>query len=73
MNETHYPGETSQVALVVKNLPVNAGDRDAGSTLSRQDALEMEMATHSSSLVWRAPGTVYSSWGCKESDVTEVN
>ena len=30
MNETHYPGETSQVALVVKNLPVNAGDRDAG-------------------------------------------
>ena len=26
MNETHYPGETSQVALVVKNLPMNAGD-----------------------------------------------
>ena len=41
--------------------------------LGWEDALEMEMATYSSIVLWRAPGTVYSSWGCKESDTTEVN
>ena len=34
------------------------------------------MATHSSILAWRTPGTekpggLYSPWGCKESDTTE--
>ena len=44
----------SQVALVVKNTPVNAGGvREAG----REDPLEEEMAAHSSILAWRIPWT----------------
>ena len=39
-------------------------------------ALEKEMATHSSVLAWRIPGTGslvgYRLWGCTESDTTEV-
>ena len=39
-------------------------------------ALEKEMATHSSVLAWRIPGTGepggLPSMGCKESDMTEV-
>ena len=39
-------------------------------------ALEKKMATHSSVLAWRIPGTVepvgLQSWGCTESDTTEV-
>ena len=53
----------SQVALVIKNPPVNAGDiRDSGSiSLSQEDLLEEGIATHSSNLAWRilrveAPG-----------------
>ena len=40
---------SSQVALVVKNLPANAGDiRDAGNrSLGQEDPLEEGMATHS--------------------------
>ena len=50
-------GWASQVALVVKNLPANAGDiRDAGSILSREDPLEREMATHSSVLARESHG-----------------
>ena len=46
----------SQVALVVKNPPANAGDvRDGGQPLGLEDALEEDMATHSSILVWRIP------------------
>ena len=42
----------SQVALVVKNLPANAGDiRDLSSIPGLEDALEEVMATHSSILV----------------------
>ena len=38
----------SQVALVVKNLPANAGGKtDSGSILDWEDPLEEEMATHS--------------------------
>ena len=41
--------KSSQVALVVKNPPANAGDiRDVGSIPSREDPLEESMATHSS-------------------------
>ena len=37
------------------------------------DALEKEMATYSSVLAWRIPGTVGSClWGRTESDMTEV-
>ena len=60
-----YPGEkclrtriqyikASQVALVVKNLPANAGDeRDMDSIPGWGDPLEEGMATHSSILAWR--------------------
>ena len=45
----------SRVALVVKNLPADAGDskeRSVGS-LGQEDLLKEEMATHSRILVWR--------------------
>ena len=46
----------SQVALVIKNPPANAGDvRDPGSIPGREDPLEEGMATHSSILAWRIP------------------
>ena len=48
--------EASQMALVVKNLPANAGDiRDAVQSLGWEDSLEEEMATHSSILAWKIP------------------
>ena len=48
----------SQVALVVKNPPANAGDvRDMGSNLGQEDPLEEGMATHSSIPAWRIPWT----------------
>ena len=48
----------SQVVLVVKNPPANAADvKDAASTLGGEDALEEDMATHSSILPWRNPWT----------------
>ena len=44
--------------------------------LDWEDPLEKGMATHSSTLAWRFPGTeeaggLYSPWDCKESDMTE--
>ena len=46
------------MALVVKNLSVNAGDvRDAGLILGWEDPLEEGLATHSSILAWRTPWT----------------
>ena len=46
------------MALVVKNLPANAGDiRDVGLILGLEDPLEKGMATHSSILAWRIPWT----------------
>ena len=56
----HITEWVSQVALVVKNPPVNAGDiRDAGLIpgLGRFPAEGQGRATHSSILVWRIPGT----------------
>ena len=50
--------KTSQVALVVKNLPANAGDkRNASLILDQEDPLKKGMATHSSILAWRTPWT----------------
>ena len=44
----------SQVALVVKNPPANAGDiGDSG----QEDSLQKGLATHSSILAWRSPWT----------------
>ena len=37
---------------------------------SWEEPLDSGKATHSSILAWRIPG-LYSSWGCKESDMTE--
>ena len=49
---------TSKVALVVKNLPPNAGDaRGAGSVPGWDDRLVEEMATHSSIFAWKIPWT----------------
>ena len=48
----------SQVALVVKNLPANAGElRDAALIPGSGRSLEEGMATHSSILAWRVPWT----------------
>ena len=44
-------------------------------SLGREDPLEKEMATHSSTLAWKIHErrilAGYSPWGCKESDTTE--
>ena len=44
-------------------------------SLGQEDAVEKEMATHSSTLAWRIPWMEElvgsSPWGCKESDTTE--
>ena len=46
------------MALVVKNLPVNAGYiRDAGSIPGLGRSPEEGMSTHSSSLAWEIPWT----------------
>ena len=49
----HFVKRASQLALVVKNLPANAGDI----FLDREDPLEEGMATHSSIIAWRTPWT----------------
>ena len=52
------------MALVVKNLPANAGDtRDAASTPGSEDPLEEEMATHSGILAWEIPQTEQAGFG----------
>ena len=49
-----YDYTASQVVLVVKNLPANAGDiGDAGSIPGWGKSLEEEMATHTRILAWR--------------------
>ena len=54
MTHTHTHIWVSQVALEVKNLPVDTGDvGDAGSIPRSKDPLEKVMATHSSILAWR--------------------
>ena len=48
----------SQAALRLKNRPANAGDgRDTGSVLGSGRSPEEGVATHSSVLAWRKPGT----------------
>ena len=68
---------TSLVALVVKNLPANAGDViDAGLIPGWEDPLEEGMATDSSILVSRIPWTVepggLQSKGYEESNMTKA-
>ena len=53
-----FQQDASQVALVAKNMPANAGEeRDAGQNLGQVDPLEEGTATHSSILAWRIPWT----------------
>ena len=54
---------------MVKNLPAVGETRVR--SLSQEDPLEEEMATHSSIIAWRVPQMGCSPWGCKESDTTE--
>ena len=82
MQNEHIPCEyicyqASQVALVVKNPPANAGDvRDVGLILGSENTLEEGMATHFSILVWKIPGIEepggLQSRVIKESDMTEA-
>ena len=61
----------SQVALVVKNPPANAGDaRDTDSIPGSGRSPGVRNGTHSSILAWRITWTVYSG-GPKELDMTE--
>ena len=63
----------SLVAQSVKSQP--AMRETWVQSLSWEDPLEKEMATHSSIFAWRIPWAEelggYSSWGHKESDTTE--
>ena len=65
--------ETSLVAQMVKCLPTM--QETWVRSLSWEDPLENEMATHSSTLAWKIPwmGSLvgYSPCGLKESDKTE--
>ena len=51
-----YPLQFLLGFLVVKNPPSKAGDTQDPS-LGQEDSLEEGMATHSSILAWRIPGT----------------
>ena len=61
------------VTQVVKNLP--AMQETQVQSLSQEDPLEKQMATHSNVLAWRIPWTEglvgYSPWGREESDTIE--
>jgi len=61
------------VAQSVKRLPTMWETRVQ--SLGREDLLEKEMATHSSTLSEKSHGwrilVGYSPWGCKELDMTE--
>ena len=59
---------TQQVALEIENPTANAGDlRDELPSLGQEDALEKELATHSSIRPWKTHGhrslAGYSPWG----------
>ena len=55
---THIEEWVSQMALVVKNPPANAGDEEMQvRSLGWEDPLEEGMATCSSILAWRIPWT----------------
>ena len=66
--------KTSLVAQIVKNLP--ATQETWVQSLGGEDPLEKGMATHSSILAWRIPGTErslvgYGPWGHKDLDKTQ--
>ena len=64
----------SRASLVAPRLKRLPGMRETWvRSLGREDPLEKEMATHSSTLAWRIPWEEKPGrlWGCKESDTTE--
>ena len=71
----HGSCRTSPVAQMVKRLPTMQETQVR--SLGWEGPLEKEMATHSSTLVWKIPWMEerslvgYSPWGHKESDMTE--
>ena len=83
LKSSEYPGQwlvnknASQVVLVVKNLPANAGNMRRLPdpwVLGQEDPLEKAMAIHSSILAWRIPWTEepcrLQFMGSQESDTT---
>ena len=60
----------SLIAQLVKNLP--AVRETWLWSLGWEDPLEKGKATHSSILAWRIPWTLYSPWGHKEWDTTDL-
>ena len=70
-----YNHKASQLALVVKNPLVNAGDRHGFDHWVRKNPLKKEMATHSSILAWEIPWTEepggLQSMESQESDLAE--
>ena len=67
----------SQVALVVKNTPANAGDlRDSGSIPGSGRSPGGRNSNHSSIIAGKSHGqrslACYSPWGCRELDMTKV-
>ena len=77
VNLSYCHSRASQVAIVVKNLPVSAGDiRDTGSIPGLERSLEKETATHSSILAWRIPWSEkpgrLQSIGSKKSNMIEA-
>ena len=58
LRSLHTVLQASQGALVVKNLPANAGDRKMWvQSLVQEDPLEKGIATHSSILAWKISWT----------------
>ena len=77
VNLSYSHSQAFQAAIVVKNLPVSAGEiRDTGSIPGLERSLEKEMATHSSLLAWRIPWSEkprrLQSIGSEESNMTEA-
>ena len=69
-----YMHRASQVALVEKNRPVNAGDaRDAILIPGLGRSPEVGNGNHSIILAWKIPWTEewQATWNCKGSDATE--
>ena len=67
-----YPLRYSWASLVAQLVKNPSAMRETWvQSLGWEDPLERGKASHFSILAWRIPWTVYSPWGCKESDMAE--
>ena len=58
INETQQTTKASLMAQRVKNLPAKQETQETWvQSLGQEDTLEQEIATHSSILTWKIPGT----------------